>query len=215
MGIAIFMLLLGLLLLIGGGYLVYYSVQSIRQANVLNRPVALNRLKDHMGEAVAVHGEPELAGGDGGPYRFPVVWFCRKEQVYRSSGKSGSWRTVDSTERNYNFYLHFPDGGRIFVRNKPTERNGTGKNIDKESFFSRHRTVHEWFPLTRRLTVLGKIELTAEGGTLSPDEKLGMVLSVDDPKEAASKEYAKGWGGVAGVVTLAVVFIGILVAVAS
>ena len=208
-------ILLAVASIIAGGFILYYSIQSIRQGHVLNRPVALCRLKDHLDEAVAVHGEPELAGGDGGPYSFPVVWFSRKQQVYRSSGKSGSWRTVDSTELSYDFYLHFPGGGRIFVRNKPTEMRGKGRNIEKEGFLSRHRVVHEWFPLAPRLTVLGRIALTDEGGTLSPDDKLGMVLTLDDPKDAASKEYTKGYGGVAAVATLVIVFIVVLLGAIS
>jgi hypothetical protein len=212
---AIFLLLLGAALLIGGGYVFYYSVQSIRQGGVLNRPVPLRKLKDHMDQPVAIHGEPEPVVREDGPYRFPVLWYCRKEQVYRRSGKSSTWVTVDTRERAYNFFLNFPGGGRIYVRNKPTEMHGKGKNIDKAGLFAKHRTVHEWFPLSRSMTVLGKIGLTADGGTLSPDPKLGMVLTLDEPKEAASKEYAKGWGGIAGVVMGAVFYVVIVAAVLS
>jgi hypothetical protein len=187
------------------GFLGYISYTSILQARVLSNPVDLDRLKDFLDQQVAVHGEPEIVGDGYSPYGFPVLWYKQEDQVYRRSGKSGSWRTVNTDERGFDFHLHFPGGGRILVQCAPTEVHGGESSIEKEGFFSNRRTRHAWLPVAPAITALGKLVLSGDGGTLVPDERIGMLLSTNPPQRAAFWEYAKGF---AGLVFIALILIG-------
>jgi hypothetical protein len=186
-GAVIALVILGFL-----GWMAWISVQSLLQGRVLLRALALPQLKDNLDRVVSVHGTPEPAGPSYGPMGFPVLWYRKKYQEYHRSGKSGSWRTIDSEERTNEFFLNFPDGGRVRVLDKPTEIQGIQRRTDKASMWSNQRTVFEWLPISPGLTVMGKLALSATGATLTPDAKLGFLFSTYTPKGAAAIEIAKG-----------------------
>jgi hypothetical protein len=72
---------------------------------------------------------------------------------------------------------------------------GSESRTEKPSWLSNHRTVYQWLPLCPGLTVMGKIVLSNQGATLTPDPKLGLLFSVRTPQAAAAVETAKGVGG--------------------
>jgi hypothetical protein len=196
------------------GVVVWYSVQSLRQATILCNPVPLSGLKDRLDRDVAVFGRPELTGGQLGPFGFPVLWYKVVEQEYRRSGKSGGWRTVGERERHYNFFLHFPDGGRAYVTGKPSEVHGAHTRTDGGGFLAFHgarRTIHKWLPVTEHLTVLGCLGLSKQGATLLPSKKLGLLFSTSLPGRAARWERIKGWGGIglAGLVLAILIIVAV------
>jgi len=185
-GAVIVLVMLGLL-----GWLAWISIQSILQGRVLRRALALPQLKDNIDRVVSVHGAPEPAGPAYGPMGFPVLWYRKKYQEYHRSGKHGSWRTIDSEERTNEFFLNFPDGGRVRVMDKPTEVQGMQTRTDKASMWSNQRTVYEWLPISPGITVMGKLALSDTGATLTPDGKLGFLFSTHTPGGAAAIEIAK------------------------
>jgi len=192
----IFGILATVLVLAFMGYLVYVSVQSLRQGAVLKKALPLHELKDCLDRPVAVNGRPELVDSHSQPYPFDVLWYKQDDQVYRRSGRSSSWRTVSTREKGFDFHLHFPDGGRVRVHSEPTETHGACHRTEKEGFLSRHRTVHRWFPAAPEVTVLGKLVLSGDGATIVRDEKVGMLFSTKPPEKAAAWETVKGIAGI-------------------
>ncbi len=199
--------------LAGVGFLLYYSVQSLRQAKCLKTPVPLEALKENLDKPVAVHGRPFCESPAHGPSGEDVIWYKREHQVYRRSysGKSssGSWRTTDAHEIVRDFEVHFPDGGRVRIACEPSEVHGTSRHVEKRGFFSNTRTLHRWLPLTPEMTVLGRLALSGEGATLVKDPRVGMLLTCSSPGRAALIEYAKGIGGI--VLSVAVVAGGVVI----
>jgi len=208
---AILFLVLAVVLAGVVGFMGYYSIQSLRQASVLGRPVPLDRLRQHMDEPVAVHGQPELRSGQAGPFGFPVLWYQQKNQEYYRRGKSSGWRTTSTRERHFDFYLHYPDGGRVYVSGKPSEVHGGHSRTDGGGFFAYHgqrRTIYKWLPVAPSLTVLGRLALSKQGATILRDKSVGLLWTTAPPASAAMTERLKGWGGLglcAALVATAVV----------
>jgi hypothetical protein len=196
---AVICLILAALGLAFSGYVAYISIQSLRQGKLLLHPLPLARLKEHLNEPVAVHGRPELLGGQTGPFGSPVLWYRQVNQEYRRMGKNSSWRTVSKNERCYDFFLHFTDGGRVFVTGEPSEVHGGEKRTDGEStFFNYHgqrRTIYTWLSVVPVLTVLGELGLSKHGATLLPSKSHGLLFSTSLPESAARIEYLKGLTG--------------------
>ncbi len=200
------------------GYLVYYSVQSLKQAAVLSNPLPLSMLKDRLDTPVAVHGRPELAAGQSGPIGFPVLWYKRQDQEYRRSGKHGGWRTLNTTFKTYDFYVHFPDGGRVVVSGAPTEVHGSQTRTDGGGFFAHHgmrRTIHTWLSVRPALTVMGMLALMDSGATVTPCKSLGMVFTTSEPGKAAFVERMKGVSGLIASAVMAAGAVAIIAIMAS
>jgi hypothetical protein len=192
---AMIIVLVGLLVAAGVAVLGYFSLKNLLQAITLYYPMPLSKLKSRIDKVVAVHGEPELLGdGRTRLFKFPVLWYRKREQEWRSSGKHGRWVTIRTREQVFDFHLHFPRGGRILLFTKPTEVQGASEKVMKRGFFSRSRTVLEWLPVKRRLTVMGRLILSKSGATLVADRSTGMIFSTHPPKTAALVEFAKGAG---------------------
>ena len=188
--------------------LAVYSVQSLRQANVLQHPIPLSRLKEHIDRDVSVWGRPEIERGRRGPTGFPLLWYKCVVQEYRRWGRTSGWFTVSRNVRHYPFFLHFADGGRVYVSGLPTEVHGTLSSTEGGGFFAFHgsrRTTHTWLPAETEVVALGKLGLSKQGATLMPSKKLGLLLASGDPKSAARMEKLKGF---AGLGVCAMVFLG-------
>ncbi|MHC5040291.1 MAG: hypothetical protein ACYTHM_23525, partial [Planctomycetota bacterium] len=163
----------------------------------------------YVNRVVAVSGEPEMLRYDLGPFKFPVLWYRRRRQEWRTHGRHGGrWVTLDKREKVFPFQLQFPDGGRMIIRATPTEVHGASSRIRTRGIVSRQRTIQEWIPVVPRLTILGRLILAKQTATIVPDKSAGMLFSRSDPKRAAQFEFLKGFAELAGC--LAIV-IGILV----
>lgn len=195
------------------GVVGYYSVQSFLQGRVLSKAKSLHELKDHLDTSVAVCGSPDPIHQGRGPNGEPAIWYKWEYQVYRRSGKSGSWRTMNSAENGWDFFIHFPNGGRVKVCCEPTEVHGTDSWTEGGGLFQRERTVHRWMPLTHELTVMGHLGLSGEGATLMKDKSLGMLITSSSPGWAAFWEYFKASLGFALILGGIGVGIALLVAI--
>ncbi len=203
--VALFFFLLVLVAAGVSAVLAYLSVKNLMQGLALNNPLPLAKLKSKLDRLVAVHGttaltrEPALK-----PFRFPVIWYQRIVQEWRSHGRGGSWVTVSRKERANDFELRFPDGGRMVVTARPTEVQGANRKVNRRGLTSRRRAIQRWLAEGRPLTILGTLRLSKRGITILPHSRLGLLFSSRSPRRAARVEFLKAAGGFAGILAMAI-----------
>jgi hypothetical protein len=189
----LFLALFGLVILGLLAWLAWISIQSLFQARLLFAALGLTDLKDRLDRAVAVWGRTEPLDPLGRKWGEPAIWAKEVDQHYKHGGKNSGWRTDATREDSWPFALHFPGGGRVLVRGKPTEVHGEeGRTVSRGTDL---RTVHSWLPAGGDLTVLGKVVLADDGATLVPHGKAGFLFSTKEPRRQAAWELVKGIAG--------------------
>ncbi len=193
-------------LIIGGfalaACLAYFSFLNIRQASLLSLPLRLDQLPDRIGGIVCVCGRPEpveeVFFREAGSGREPVLWSRVEHQERVGAGKHRHWRTVKVIEKKTDFWLSFPDGGKVYVRCRPTEVQDSNKSSSGGGGFGSTRALKEWLNVPRSLTVLGMLEHEGDRAEIREDPKEGLFFSPLPPQRAAAKERTKGWALAAG-----------------
>ena len=200
-----------LLLILGAvalSWLSWISLQSLLQARALYRLARSAAVEPDEFGRQAVRGrvrvrQPLQKGfGD-------LLWCRTENQVYRRRRKSSGWSTESTQEEIATFALE-TSAGPVVVAGPPTEVQGSQARTDthdRSGFFGwghghgDRRTVYTYLTVPPYATVVGR-RVSAEA--FGPDNKLGLLLSPFEPREAAGIEVRKGIAGLA-VVTGAIV----------
>jgi hypothetical protein len=200
----------------GAAILGYLSWANICQGRRLARPLKLDQLKDRIDDVVVVNGSPEpreeIFTRRLRSKRQQILWQKIEQQERVSSGRSSYWRTVRTKIKKTDFWLHFPDGGKVYVYCEPTEVQGAGSATSGGGYVrGSTRAVQRWLPMVKRLTVMGRLVLEDEGAAIESDPKEGLFFSPSSPKEASRKELLKGYLQAAGALACAAGFTGLVV----
>jgi len=193
-------------LAVAGVIAVCFGIPNIVQGRLLARPLSLDQLKDHVDDLVVVFGTPEPREEIFGRHKRQILWQQTDRQERVSSGRNSYWRTVRSKVKATDFFLHFPDGGKVFVYCEPTEVQDAARRVGGDRGFTSgsYRSLQQTLPLVRNLTVMGLLHLEEEGAAISAHPRHGLFFSPQAPQRAARKELLKGWGlTVAGVLAAA------------
>jgi hypothetical protein len=184
----------------------WISLQSLLQARLLFR---LDRLPlrepDKFGRQ-AFYGRVTVARAVQAGFG-DLLW-CRTEvQVYRRRSKSSGWRTESTVTQTADFQVQ-AHVGPVRLAGHPTEVQGLQSRTevhDRTGWFGLghghgdRRTVYTYLPVCAYVTVVGRHQ---SRDVVEADNKLGLLLSPNDPGKAAWIETAKGLGGLALVTAL-------------
>ena len=186
------MALLAVAGLIGSGIAVFYGVQSLRQASLLENPIPLQRFGLFDGRAVALIGRPKEAEYVNYNQSYDCVWMHIDWQQFTENRNNRGWNTVSRETMKYDFYLEDDQGNKVLVVNDATEVHGT-KNLKSEGT-GKHRKNMRYLPFNAEITVVGKAVAgqSANSYSLVKDEKLGMLLSGANAAKQAQREKLKG-----------------------
>ena len=196
--------------------LLYLAIPNLRQARKLKHPVDPSELDTCIGDVVVVHGVPEplkeLFMRRARNRHFRVLWLKIEQQEKVSSGRRSHWATVRTILKKTDFWLHFPDGGRIYVHCRPTEVQDAARQVSGGGLTTgSSRSVQSWLPLVPELTVMGKLIRDEEGEGIEPDGKMGLFFSASPPGQAAQMELYKGYAQLAAAVACAAGCVGLAV----
>ncbi|MDF1667275.1 MAG: hypothetical protein P1V97_36355 [Planctomycetota bacterium] len=187
-----------LAVLVGSGFIVFYGVQSLKQASLLENPIPLRRFGLFDGQPVALIGRPQEAEYVDYNQSYECAWMQIEWQEYIRHGKNRGWRTMSRDTMKYDFYLEDEEGNKVLVINDATEVHGR-INL-KGDGTGNHRKNLSYLPFNTEMTVIGKAVAgqSANSYSLVKDEKVGMLLSAVSARKQAQREKMKGVLSVAG-----------------
>ena len=188
------------------GYIVWISIQSLIQANLLRQ--ASNQASSGGGtdRPVAIHGRLRVLAAVNKGGRRNMLWCHTVYQERRGWGRNRRWSTVGEEVDTAQFVLDC-NGREIHVNGHPTEVQGAHR--DREyggggffGFFTgaHSRVIYRWLPVVPSLTVVGRLESAGKDQVLMKGPKVGLLFSPHEPGRAATQETAKGVGGLILVV---------------
>lgn len=190
-----------------------FGIPNLLQAAKLSRPLRLKELPDHVNELVVVYGEPDPVDEiELKRRRCRILWMKTEHREREGAGRNAHYRTTKKKERKTDFWINFPDGGRVFVYCEPTEVQGGGTYRGGQPRGSMQSYQH-WFPVPKRMTVMGKLILEDQGAAIVQHGKMGQFFSASSPRQAAKQEWTKGVAATAAAVIG--LFLGLVVAIAA
>ncbi len=187
-------------------WLAWISIQSLIQGKLLReaREGGVSGLEP--GRRVALHGEVRLSAPVRKRGLGELLWYQCKTEELRGWGKHRRWRTIGDETEMAVFGIDVL-GREIRVDGFPTEVQSKQSRMDYSSpgflglFHSNgdQRTTETYLPVRPRLTVVGRLENRGAGWWVVKDGKVGLLLSPEEPGEAAFWETVKGALGLLAV----------------
>ena len=194
---------------VAASWLAWISLQSLLQARALYRLARTAAVEPDEFGRQAVRGrvriERALQKGFG-----DLLWCRTQHQVYRRRRKNSGW-TTESTQDEIAAFKIEDRGGEIVVVGQPTEVQGTRERTDTHDhsgwFGWSHgngdrRTVYTYLAVSAYATLVGR-RISKEA--FGQDNKLGLLLSPYEPRQAANLELGKGIAGLAAVTAAIVI----------
>jgi len=210
-------------------WLAWISFQSLLQGGLLREAAAEGIPRLEEGRRVALCGEVLLRESIRKPGRVDLLWYRHKAEELRGwtflnrftnmlnwNKNRAHWVTIEDVQEMATFGINV--GGReIRVEGLPTEiptkhketENPGGEWLGAFHATGDSRVVVEYLPVVPRLTIVGRLERRGEDWVVVKDSKVGLVLSSDDPAQAASWEITKAVLGLLAVT--AAVTVGLII----